>query len=85
MGCAQSHPFQSYYSQYFNSTHHHRRRIAHIDKYVSTGPEYDAYFQQHGQDVVADRYEEAYDQLTARSKLSKVHGLEAYCEDRGWC
>ena len=35
--------------------------------------------------AVAKRYEDAYEMLTARSKLSRVHGLEAYCDDRGWC
>lgn len=87
MGCAHSHPCRTYYSQYFKPTHHHHhhQHIAHIDKYLPARPEFNAYIQQHKQDVAADRYEEAYDQLTARSKLSKVHGLEAYCEDRGWC
>lgn len=89
MGSVHSHPFQNYYSQYFKPHPYHlrrRRRITHIDKYIPVGGhQYDAYIQQFEQDVAADRYEEAYDQLTARSKLSKVHGLEAYCEDRGWC
>lgn len=93
MGCAlslplPSHPSQSYYDQYFKPTqpnhpHHYNHHIALIDKYLP-GPECNEYQQQHEQNLAAERYEETYEQLTVRSKFSKAHGLETYCEDRGW-
>lgn len=88
MGCALSRPSASYYDEYFKFTQHprHRQRshrTANLDKYL-LGSEYQCYRQQYEQNIAAERYEEAYDQLTARSKLSRAHGLETYYRDRGW-
>ena len=88
MGCAQSRPSANYYDEYFRPAQPpHRRyrshRIANVDGY-KPGPDYREHRQQYEQDVAADRYEDAYDRLTARSKLSTAHGLQEYYEDRGW-
>ncbi|KAF6218154.1 hypothetical protein HO133_006113 [Letharia lupina] len=87
MGCAQSRPSANYYDEYFRPAQPpHRRyrshRIANVDGY-KPGPDYREHRQQYEQDVAADRYEDAYDRLTARSKLSTAHGLQEYYEDRG--
>ena len=86
MGCAPSRQYPNYYDQYFQPAQtapHRSHRIANIDR-CEPSPDYQDYLQKREQDVAAARYEDAYDQLTARSKLSKAHGLQAYCEDRGW-
>ena len=88
MGCGPSRPTPTYYDEYFKPpqpTHHRHRshRIAKVDG-CTPGVEYQNYLQQYEQDVVADKYAAAYDQLTAKSKLSKAHGLESYYDDRGW-
>lgn len=88
MGCAQSRSSATYYDEFFKppkATHnrHRSRRIANVDRY-KPGPEYREHRQWYEQNVAADRYQEAYDQLTAKSKLSRAHGLQEYYEDRGW-
>ena len=77
MGCVPSRPSPTYYSRYFKPVQPTRQALA--DTY-----EYQDCRQRNVRNVAADRYEDAYEQLTARSKLSKAHGLEVYCEDRGW-
>ena len=88
MGCAPSRPSATFYDVYFTPSQHphhrqYRRRIANVDE-RKLGFEYQEYRQHYEQNIAAERYEDAYDQLTARSKLSRAHGLEAYYEDRGW-
>ena len=88
MGCAQSRPSATYYDEYFKSvkapqTRHRSHRIVNVDRY-KPGPEYREHRQWYEQNVMADRYQDAYDQLTARSKFSRAHGLQEYYEDRGW-
>lgn len=88
MGCAPSRTSSTFYDEYFAPSQHpyHRqgsRRIANVDGYKPEF-EYRDYRQLYEQNVATERYEDAYDQLTARSKLSRAHGLEAYYEDRGW-
>ena len=88
MGCGPSRPSSTYYDEYFKPSppthrHHRSHRIANVDKY-KPGSGYHDFRTQYEQNVAQDRYEDAYDQLTAKSKLSKAHGLEEYYEDRGW-
>lgn len=87
-GCVPSRPSPTFYDEYFSPSQHpykrkYSHRIAEVDKY-DPGSEYQDYKQRYEKDIAAERYEDAYEQLTARSKLSKAHGLQAYCEDRGW-
>ena len=83
-GVLPSRPSSSYYDQYFQPTKPiHRHRIATLDGY-KPGPEYQDYRAQYEQNMAAERYSDAYDLLTAKSKRSKAHGLEEYYEDRGW-